>query len=267
MSSGCRCVARPGAGGFGLWTCRTENLLRAHEANADTLRCAFRCSGSRQMIALLERPERLKAHVTWIAILLATCLTPVPLRPQDLSPITNAGANSQASNEMILGERLACEYEKQAGLGSTPELVEESARLFALVNFGIADATISFFEAKYIYLFWRPVTPAELTDFDWLPLPTKTAPDPSYPAAHSATSSAAATVLAFISVTNSHSMSHPRSGRENNRHFSSFSAAQRAFGARAALPGPWRWLATIRIKMFKRILAAYDGSHESGRAL
>jgi hypothetical protein len=173
MSSGCRCVARPGAGGFGLCTCRTENLIRAHEANADTLRCAFRCSGSRQMVALLERPERLKAHVKWIAILLATCLTPVPLRPQDLSPITNAHANSQASNEMILGERLAREYEKQAGLGSTPELVEESARLFALVNFGIADATISFFEAKYIYHFWRPVTPAELTDSDWLPLSTK----------------------------------------------------------------------------------------------
>jgi hypothetical protein len=246
MSSGCRCVARPGAGGFGLCTCRTENLIRAHEANADTLRCAFRCSGSRQMIALLERPERLKAHVKWIAILLATCLTPVPLRPQDLSPITNAHANSQASNEMILGERLAREYEKQAGLGSTPELVEQSARFFALVNFGMAVATISFFEAKYIYHFWRPVTPAELTDSHWLPLSTKTAPDPSYPAAHSATSSAAATVLAFISETNSLSMSHPRSCPENNRHFSSFSAAQRAFGARAALPGPWRWLATIR---------------------
>jgi len=48
----------------------------------------------------------------------------------------------------------------------------------------MADATISFFEAKCVYHFWRPVTPAELTDSDWLPLSTKTAPDPSYPGAH-----------------------------------------------------------------------------------
>ena len=75
--------------------------------------------------------------------------------------------------------------------------LEQSARLFTLVNLAMADATISFFEAKYVYHFWRPVTPAELTDSDWLPLSTKTAPDPSYPGAHSATSSAAATVLAF----------------------------------------------------------------------
>jgi len=75
--------------------------------------------------------------------------------------------------------------------------LEQSARLFALVNFGMADATISFFEAKYIYHFWRPVTPAELTDSDWLPLTTKTAPDPSYPGAHSANSFAAAQALRF----------------------------------------------------------------------
>src|SRR5215469_4482684 len=73
--------------------------------------------------------------------------------------------------------------------------LEQTARLFALVNFGMADATISFFEAKYVYHFWRPVTPAELSDPDWLPLSTKTAPDPSYPGAHSAVSSAAATIL------------------------------------------------------------------------
>jgi hypothetical protein len=108
--------------------------------------------------------------------------------------------------------------------------LEETARLFALVNFGMADATISFFEAKYVYHFWRPVTPAEFTDPDWLPLSTKTAPDPSYPGAHSATSSAAATVLEFYF-----------GGRFNfdvtsevlpgvARHFTSFSAAKREAG-------------------------------------
>jgi hypothetical protein len=108
--------------------------------------------------------------------------------------------------------------------------LEQSARLFALVNFGMADTTISFFEAKYIYHFWRPVTPAELSDTDWLPLSTKTAPDPSYPGAHSATSSAAATVLKFyfgdrftFDVT-----SEVLPGV--TRHFTSFSAAKREAG-------------------------------------
>jgi membrane-associated phospholipid phosphatase len=108
--------------------------------------------------------------------------------------------------------------------------LEQNARLFALVNFGIADATISFFEAKYVYNFWRPITPAELSDPDWLPLSTKTAPDPSYPGAHSATSSAAGTVLEFyfgdkfaFDVT-----SEVLPGVK--RHFTSFSAATREAG-------------------------------------
>jgi hypothetical protein len=85
--------------------------------------------------------------------------------------------------------------------------LERSARLFALLNISLADTTIGFFEAKYTYNFWRPVTAIRLADTDgnpqtepnptWLPLPTKTAPDPSYPGAHSAISKAGATVLSF----------------------------------------------------------------------
>lgn len=50
-----------------------------------------------------------------IAILIAICLIPVPLRPQEHSGATRTRANSQASSEVILGERLAHEYEKQLG--------------------------------------------------------------------------------------------------------------------------------------------------------
>jgi membrane-associated phospholipid phosphatase len=108
--------------------------------------------------------------------------------------------------------------------------VEQSARLFALVNFAMADATISFFEAKYVHHFWRPVTPAELTDSDWLPLSTKTAPDPSYPGAHSASSSAAATVLAFY-VGDKFSFDVTSEVLPGvTRHFTSFSAAKREAG-------------------------------------
>jgi membrane-associated phospholipid phosphatase len=85
--------------------------------------------------------------------------------------------------------------------------LENSARLFALLNISLADTAIAFFEAKYVYNFWRPVTAVRLADTDgnpqtdadpnWLPLGSKTAPDPSYPGAHSAISKAGATVLAF----------------------------------------------------------------------
>src|ERR1700756_220226 len=74
------------------------------------------------MIAPLQWPERLGAHVKRISILIATCLIPVPLRPQERSPTTETLANPQVFSEVVLGERLAHEYEKQAGLGSTPEL-------------------------------------------------------------------------------------------------------------------------------------------------
>jgi membrane-associated phospholipid phosphatase len=107
----------------------------------------------------------------------------------------------------------------------------QTARLFALLNISLADTTISFFDAKYAYHFWRPVTAIESSDDrDWLPLTTKSAPDPSYPGAHSATSAAGATVLQFIfgdkftfDVT-----SEVMSGV--TRHFTSFSAAAEEAG-------------------------------------
>jgi membrane-associated phospholipid phosphatase len=81
----------------------------------------------------------------------------------------------------------------------------QSARLFAHLNISLADTAISFFEAKYTYNFWRPITairlagedndPRTQADPNWLPLSTKTAPDPSYPGAHSAISFAGAEVL------------------------------------------------------------------------
>jgi hypothetical protein len=92
--------------------------------------------------------------------------------------------------------------------------LEQSARVFALVNFGMADATISFFEAKYIYHFWRPVTPAELTDSDWLPLP-KPRRIPPIPVLTVLPAAPPQQYWRFILETNSPSMSRPRSCRES----------------------------------------------------
>lgn len=83
--------------------------------------------------------------------------------------------------------------------------IVRSARLFALLNITMADTVIAFFEAKYTYNVWRPVTAIQMAgtdnnpktepDTSWVPLSTKTAPDPSYPGAHSAISTAASWIL------------------------------------------------------------------------
>lgn len=83
--------------------------------------------------------------------------------------------------------------------------LSENSRLFALLNVAMADAVISCWEAKYYYVFWRPVTAIVLADTDGNPA---TIPDatwtsrigtpahPEYPSGHSTVSGAAATVLA-----------------------------------------------------------------------
>jgi hypothetical protein len=81
----------------------------------------------------------------------------------------------------------------------------QDARLFALLNLSFADDVIAFYDAKYTYNFWRPVTairaadpginPETLPDPNWLPEVGKTAPDPSYPGAHAVISASGAEVL------------------------------------------------------------------------
>ena len=82
--------------------------------------------------------------------------------------------------------------------------LETTARLFALLNLTFADSVIAFYDAKYHYAVWRPVTAIRLGDTignptiqgesNWTPLAV-TAPDPSYPGAHSTISAAGAAVL------------------------------------------------------------------------
>jgi len=82
----------------------------------------------------------------------------------------------------------------------------QSARLFALLNITLADGVIAFYDAKYTYNFWRPVTairsadsntinPLTTSDPTWLPEVGKTAADPSYPGAHAVISAGGASVL------------------------------------------------------------------------
>ncbi len=82
--------------------------------------------------------------------------------------------------------------------------LETTARLFAILNLTFADSVIAFYDAKYHYAVWRPITAIRLGDTigntaitgdpTWTPLATTPA-DPSYPGAHSVISEAGATVL------------------------------------------------------------------------
>src|SRR6266496_1316322 len=83
----------------------------------------------------------------------------------------------------------------------------ENARLFALMNLAMMDATIACWDSKYTYRFWRPVTAIPLADTDgndeteadpaWTPL-RPTPLHPEYPSGHSCVSNAAAKVLTSL---------------------------------------------------------------------
>jgi hypothetical protein len=97
--------------------------------------------------------------------------------------------------------------------------VPHTSRLLAMTNEVGADAMIAMFNAKYHYLFWRPVTsinptsvttdgfgptpgfddgnPATVEQADWSPL-LATPNHPEYPSAHSTISSAIAEVLTRV---------------------------------------------------------------------
>jgi hypothetical protein len=82
--------------------------------------------------------------------------------------------------------------------------LSDTARLFAQLDLFQADGVIAFYDAKYAYHLWRPITairdgesdgnPNTAGDPGWTPL-ANTPADPSYPGAHSVISAGSALVL------------------------------------------------------------------------
>jgi hypothetical protein len=80
----------------------------------------------------------------------------------------------------------------------------ENARLFALLNAGLADGYIASWNTKFHYFFWRPVTAIQLADTDgnpltvgnptWTPLQL-TYPMPDYDSAHAVEGGVGAEIL------------------------------------------------------------------------
>ncbi|MBE1493868.1 hypothetical protein H4696_000968 [Amycolatopsis lexingtonensis] len=92
----------------------------------------------------------------------------------------------------------------QSVVGGSRSGLLVAARVFARLNLTFADAVIAFYDAKYHYRIWRPITAIRLAEEDgnpatdgvpdWSSLAT-TPPDPAYPGAHSVISQAGALVL------------------------------------------------------------------------
>jgi len=102
-------------------------------------------------------------------------------------------------------ELTANEAAREAAIGRALSL-EEDALLFVLVDTAVADARIAIWDAKYTYLFWRPVTSLNanpdgtVTDnySAWQPL-VLTPNHPDYPCGHCGTVNAGIEVLkAFV---------------------------------------------------------------------
>lgn len=138
-----------------------------------------------------------------------------------------------AGNTPLYWNRIASQLALSRSLS-----LSENAHLFALMNIAMADAAIACWDAKYRYVFWRPVTAIRAGDSDgnaatdpdaaWVPwldaTPTGTPAHPEYPSGHSTVSGSAAYVLATVFGDNS-PFTVTSDARPGTRSFSSFSAA------------------------------------------
>jgi membrane-associated phospholipid phosphatase len=101
----------------------------------------------------------------------------------------------------------------------------ERARLFALLNVAMADASVVCWDCKYRFDVWRPVTAIREVEAGWTPL-LPTPPFPSYTSGHSSFSGAAAAALAEFFGTDRVKFSSTSDGLPGvTRSFDSFHAA------------------------------------------
>lgn len=111
-----------------------------------------------------------------------------------------------AGNALIDWDRIAAQISAQRSLS-----LGDNAHLYALLHVTMADAGIACWDAKYRYVYWRPITAIRAGDADgnpatdpdpawipWLDVQGGTPPHPEYPSGHSTVSGSAAAILASI---------------------------------------------------------------------
>jgi hypothetical protein len=107
----------------------------------------------------------------------------------------------------------------------------ETARLFALLNVAMADASVVCWDCKYRFDVWRPITAIREVDPTWTPL-LPSPPFPAYTSGHSSFSGSAAAALEAFFGTDRVRFSSTSDGLPGvTRSFDSFSAAAEEAGA------------------------------------
>jgi hypothetical protein len=174
-----------------------------------------------------------------------------------------------AGNTPLFWNRIAVQLSTERSLSFT-----ENAHLFALLNVSMADAAIACWDAKYRYVFWRPVTAIQSGDLDgnpntpvnatfvpWLDsVASKTPAHPEYPSGHSTVSGAAAFILAAAFGENT-AFSVTSETYPGTRPFSNFSAATAEI-ADARVFGGIHWRnSCVRGNTLGQSVAGYVSTH------
>ncbi len=140
--------------------------------------------------------------------------------------------------------------------------LEDTARVFALLNLTLADAQVAVYDSKLAYAFWRPITAIRagggnanlVADPTWSPLRVTPA-HPDYPGSHATQSSAAAEVLKQLfpaTVVTLDLTSDQAPGVV--RHFSSFDAmVDEVVGARIWAGIHTRTADTVGVELGKKV--------------
>jgi hypothetical protein len=174
-----------------------------------------------------------------------------------------------AGNTPLYWDRIAAQISLSHSLSLTG-----NAHLFALLNVSMADAAIACWDAKYRYVFWRPITAIRggdtdgnaATDLDqnWTPwldfFPPGTPAHPEYPSGHSTVSGSAAFILAseFGNTTPFTVTSEVRPG---TRAFPSFSAAVAEIADARVFGGIHFRVSCVRGNAVGQAVAGYILSH------
>jgi hypothetical protein len=174
-----------------------------------------------------------------------------------------------AGNTALFWNRIASQIATARSLSLT-----ENAHLFAQLNLAMADAAIACWDAKYRFVFWRPITAIQggdtdgnaATDVDltWTPwlntYATGTPAHPEYPSGHSTVSGAAAFILenAFGDNTPFTVTSDVQPGE---RSFASFSSAVAEIADARVFGGIHFRTSCIRGNAIGQAVAGYVLSH------
>ena len=161
---------------------------------------------------------------------------------RDYNEVKEIGSRTSTTRtaEQTLAARFWGEPPIQQAHGALRRFIEDrgldvvdASRFMAMTTVVAADAFIACFDAKYHYVFWRPITairagdtdgnPDTVADPNWLPLLPATPNHPEYPSAHSCVTGSTALAIARFLGTRRIDLTVPSLTGLGDRHFDTVS--------------------------------------------